>query len=75
MKIMEIATILLGIALVLAAATGIFAVATNSQDSPAEEAAEEVVESLTETALGLPDGTLNIDLTPGSPEDEKPEKE
>jgi flagellar basal body-associated protein FliL len=72
---MEIATILLGIALVLAAATGIFAVATNSQDSPAEEAAEEVVESLAETALGLPDGTLNIDLTPGSTEEEKPDKE
>ena len=71
MKIMEIASIFLGIAIIIATVVGVFSFVSGNDDNPTEEAAEEVVESLVENALNLPDGTLNIDLSPGSEEKEK----
>lgn len=44
---------------------------TKEHDGPVEEIAEEIIESQIEDILGLPDGTINIDLTPSSDEDKK----
>lgn len=41
---------------------------TKQPDHPIEEYAEEHIEDMIEGHLGLPDGSLHIDLSPGSDE-------
>lgn len=57
-----------GIALV-AGYTGMLL--SGKPDSAVEETAEEVLEFAAEQALDLEPGSLNIDITPNSPENEK----
>ena len=37
-------------------------------DNPVEEVAEEIIEDTIESQFHIPDGTIKIDLTPGSKE-------
>lgn len=65
-----VAIIAVGV-LALAAVVGIgFSYYTKTDDSPIEEMAEEVIDFEAEKLLHLEKGTIKVDLTPQSVEDE-----
>ena len=47
------------------------AIYTQKKDGPVEEYSEEIIADGIEDLLILPDDSIDIDLTPGSPEDPK----
>lgn len=66
MKMYDLSILLLILAVI--ATGGIVSQFFMGADNPLEEAAEEIIETQIEARLGLSDGSINIDLSPGSEE-------
>ena len=68
MKINEVGTVLL-VTLVVVGLVGFgSSLLLGKKDGAVEELSEEIIENQLEDMLGLPEDTLDIDLTPGSEE-------